>query len=102
MPQLPTITVVTPWESFSHHLWVADDAGIVVGVNIDEARRKDLPFSLCNLPGNVMRELSDRANGTGFDGDIRCLRLGAATIEDPNVPNERVAMRHMAWHRPFQ
>jgi hypothetical protein len=68
-----------------------------MGVHIDEARREDLPFSVCNLPGNVMWELSDRANGAGVDSDICRLRLGATTVENANVPNESVAMRHMAW-----
>jgi hypothetical protein len=73
-----------------------------VGVDIDESRREDLPFSLCNLPGNVMWELSDRANGTGVDSDICGLRLGATTVENANVPDKRVTIRHMAWHCPFQ
>jgi hypothetical protein len=48
-----------------------------------------------------MCELSDRANGAGLDSDIRCLRGGATTVQNPNVPNEGVAMTHMAWHYPF-
>jgi hypothetical protein len=67
-----------------------------VGVDIDEPRREDLPFSLRNLPGNVMCELPDRANGTGVDSDICHLRLGATTVKNANIPDKRVTMRHMA------
>ena len=55
------------------HLWIADNAGIVMGVDVDEAGREHLSVSLRNLLGGVLRKLPDRADATGIDGDISCL-----------------------------
>ena len=38
MPQLPTMTVVTPCEILGSISGVSIDAGVVVGVDVDEAR----------------------------------------------------------------
>ncbi len=45
----------------------------------------------------VLRELPDRADDAGIDGDIGGLRLGATAVEHAHIPDKRVTMRHRAW-----
>ena len=79
MPQLPTITVVTPCDKLGQHLWPADNAGIVMRVDIDEAGREHHSVSLRDLAADVMGKLPDRTDDAGVDGHIGWLRVAAAT-----------------------
>jgi hypothetical protein len=44
-----------------------------------------------------MRELPDRADEVGIDGDIRHLRLAAAAVDDAHVSDKSVTERHGAF-----
>ena len=49
MPQLPTMTVVTPCEILGNIVRSLDDAGVVVRVHVDEARRQAEPVAFDDL-----------------------------------------------------
>ena len=82
---------------FRQHLWIAYYAGIVMGVDINEAGREHHSFSLRDLPAGVMGKLPDRTDNTGIDGHIAGLRFAAATVKHAHIPDKSVTTRHRAW-----
>jgi hypothetical protein len=68
-----------------------------MGVDIDKARRENPSASLDHLLGGVLGKLPDGAYETGIDGNVRCLRFGAAPVEHTHIPDQSLTTGHRAW-----
>ena len=82
MPQLPTITVVTPWDSLASICGVRITlVSSCVWTSMKPGERTR-PSPSDHLPGPVLGELADRADKAAIDGYIGCLRFAAAAVDE--------------------
>ena len=67
-PQLPAITVVTPWCDDGRQVGVPEDLGVVVGVDVDEPGADDLARRVeLRVAVEAVADVGDDAVG---DGDV--------------------------------
>ena len=110
MPQLPATTVVTPWLIFGRDVRRVDDDAVVMGVGIDEARRKrssaevvlGLGGALGHGPGRPDKRDALAGNGEfAMDG-----RVPRAVVEQ-RIPEHMTVAGSVGWRghslasRPF-
>ncbi len=84
-----------------HHLRIADNTGIVMRMDVDEAGREHPPAALRDLVGDVVRKLPDCADKAGIDGNIGGLSFAPAAVEHANVPDESVT-KHMSTYKDIR
>jgi hypothetical protein len=65
-------------------------------VNIDKAGRKRSPVSLYHLPRAGRRQIPERADEAGVDGNIGLVRVAAATVHYVHISDKAVKIRHSA------
>ncbi len=99
MPQLPTITVVTPCESFGSIAGVRITAvSSCVWTSIKPGASAS-PSASMTARCVVHRELADFADAAIAKSDIQEFGGAAAAVQNARIPNQSVATRHAGSFR---
>ena len=71
------------------------DLGIVVGVQIDEARRHDEPCGVDHRGAGGVVDLADLGDAAAADGEVAAESRQAGAVDDSAVLNNRVVLGHV-------
>ena len=92
-PQLPMTTVVTPCHGDGLARRVPEELAVVVGVQVDEARRHDQTAGI-ELASAALRDRPDCSDPSPGDRDVGPHGLAAVAVADETSPD------HQIDHRP--
>jgi hypothetical protein len=88
-PQLPISTVVTPWPDDGLELIVPGRLAVIVGVDVDEARRHDEAPGVDLLAARA-RHATDGGYAAFLDRDVALAWLAAGAVDDGAVADDEV------------
>ena len=94
MPQLPTMTVVTPCESFGSIAGARNHSDVVMRVNVDKAGGQRQSFCLDYNLRVVIEARTNLANEAVSHGNIQDLGGATAAVQDACIPNQGVTAGH--------
>ena len=92
MPQLPVITVVTPWLTLHCHQRIAEQRAVVVGVGVDEARRQRQAVGLDFAAALESRQVADRDDAIVLHREIAAHARPAAAVDQQRVADDEIGL----------
>jgi hypothetical protein len=80
----------------------AEDPGTGMGMDVDEARRDDVPADVDHACRPALQPAADRHDGVAADPDVRAVPGGAGPVDDPAAAKDDVVPRGLRGGRRRQ